>query len=145
MHTYLTRSRFCLVPAGEGFGCRLAELMITGCVPVIIQPGVIQPFEDILPYSEFSLRYAHADIPTLHEKLAAISPARHGAMRAAGARHAAAFNWREDGSAYEHTRYTLCLRAGVPCEHLRPAALRPVRAASARRHIPRAARAKSQP
>ena len=57
----MRRSRFCLAPSGEGFGCRLPELMIRGgCVPVIIQPAVIQPHEAVLPYDEFALRFEFA-------------------------------------------------------------------------------------
>ena len=34
----------CLVP------CRLSLAMLAGCVPVIIQPNVLMPLHDVLPY-----------------------------------------------------------------------------------------------
>jgi hypothetical protein len=30
--------------------------MLSGCVPVVIQPHVFQPFEDVLDYGAFSVR-----------------------------------------------------------------------------------------
>ena len=40
----------------RGWGWRLSLAMLTQCVPVIIQPNVTQPFEELLPYDDFSLR-----------------------------------------------------------------------------------------
>jgi hypothetical protein len=48
--------RFCLAPYGWGWGVRLSQIILAGCVPVIIQPHVFQPFEDLLDYSQFSVR-----------------------------------------------------------------------------------------
>jgi hypothetical protein len=31
-------------------------MLLVGCVPVIIQPHVFQPFEDVLDYDAFSVR-----------------------------------------------------------------------------------------
>ena len=58
----MRNSRFCLAPTGYGWGNRIIWAMLTGCVPVIISDGVMQPFEDVLPYDEFSVRVAEADI-----------------------------------------------------------------------------------
>lgn len=114
------RARFCLAPSGEGFGNRLALAMLAGCVPLIIQPNVRQPFDDLLPYDDFSLRLPPDDVPRLHELLPAVGEAEHARLRRGVARHAAAFSWGARGEAYEHVRLALCLRAGLPCRHLEP-------------------------
>ena len=63
--------------------------------------------------------------------LAAVTPQRHAALREGMRRYATAFDWwSARGAAYDYTKYELCLRAGVPCEHLRPAALTGVWSAS---------------
>ena len=33
-----------------GWGIRLVQAMMLGCIPVVIQPGVHQYYQDILPY-----------------------------------------------------------------------------------------------
>ncbi len=48
--------RYCLAPYGWGWGIRLSQIILSGCVPVIIQPHVFQPFEDLLDYSQFAIR-----------------------------------------------------------------------------------------
>lgn len=48
-------AHFCLAPLGGGYGNRLAKALLHGCIPLIIQPGVTQAFEDALPYERFSL------------------------------------------------------------------------------------------
>ena len=112
---YLRRfrnARFCLAPSGEGWGDRLHRAMRAGCVPLIMQPNVSMPFEDVLPYARFSLRLGRADVPTLHRKLAAISPTTHEELRRNVHKYAPAFNWHESrGRAYEYARFSLCRRA----------------------------------
>jgi len=125
-HSQLMHSaRFCLAPNGEGFGNRLSLAIEAGCVPVIIQPEVMQPLHDILPYPRFSLRYGADAIPSLHERLAQVSDSQHAALRRGAAKAAAAFSWADQigGRAYEYVRFALCLRAGGGCDHLRPAGL----------------------
>ena len=73
-----------------------------------------------LRYEDFSVRMSVGDIPRLHELLSAISEREHARLRAGVARYASAFVWGEGGLAYEHVRYELCLRSGLPCGHLRP-------------------------
>jgi hypothetical protein len=46
------------------------------CVPVTVTDDVMQPFEPELDWSAFSVHVAEADIPRMHNLLAAISPAR---------------------------------------------------------------------
>ena len=119
------QSRFCLAPSGDGWGDRLQKAVKAGCVPVIVQPAVLMPFEDLLPYQRFSLRLGAADIPNMHERLASVSHTEHAKMRRALQRYAPAFNWHEGvGRAYEMAVYALCLRAEQRvCDHLRPALL----------------------
>lgn len=115
------RSRFCLAPGGNGFGDRLTRAMRTGCVPVIIQPGVAMPLDDLLPYDQFSLSFNFSDIEGLHTKLEAVSAAEHARLRVGVRQFAAAFNWHEEhGKAYEYARYALCLRAGIRCHSFKP-------------------------
>ena len=98
-----------------------------GCVPLIIQPAVLQPLEDTLPYDRFALRLEAEDIPSLHTRLASATPAQHAAMRAQLAEYAPAFSWalagssKPDSMAYEYVRYALCKRAGLAtCEDIAP-------------------------
>lgn len=115
-------SRFCLAPSGDGFGDRLSQSMMMGCVPVIIQPAVFQPFEGLLPYDAFSMRFGYHDIPVLHELLRNVSDAEHARLLRGVEKYAPAFNWHDvDGRAYEFVRYELCRRArDALCDHLRP-------------------------
>jgi len=46
----LRAATFCLAPSGWGWGWRITLALLTQCVPVIIQPNVSQPFEDLIPY-----------------------------------------------------------------------------------------------
>jgi hypothetical protein len=48
--------RYCLSPYGFGWGIRTAQAVVAGCVPLVIQPHVFQPFEDVLDYDAFSVR-----------------------------------------------------------------------------------------
>ena len=49
-------SKFCVAAAGFGFSTRAYEAATSGCVPLIMQDGIEQAYEDILPWSLFSLR-----------------------------------------------------------------------------------------
>lgn len=123
---YATQARFCLAPSGEGFGDRLSASILAGCVPLIIQPSVHQPYDDVLPYERFTLRVGADAIPRLHHILAAVNEPQHAALLRGVRRFASAFEWRAErgGRAYELARYSLCLRAGAPtCQYLRPTAL----------------------
>ena len=92
-------ARFCLAPSGDGFGWRLAKIvMLGGCVPLIIQPRVRQPFDTVLPYHNFSITLEKRDIPQLDRKLRDVGPERHAAMRRAMGEHAHAFGWKENGA-----------------------------------------------
>ena len=49
-------SKFCVAAAGFGFSTRAYESAASGCVPLIMQDGIEQAYEDLLPWSLFSLR-----------------------------------------------------------------------------------------
>ena len=120
------RSRFCLAPTGGGFGDRLTQAMRYGCVPLIIQPNVTQPLEDILPYETFSLRVGLDDVPRLPEILGAVSRSQHASLLRGVRHYSPLFNWHTThGQAFDAVAYTLCRRANRPaCGHLAPLALR---------------------
>jgi len=117
----LRASRFCLTPSGWGWGWRLSLAVVTQCVPVIIQPNVTQPFEDVLEgtpyaYDTFALRLRKADIPQLPAILRAVPDAQLCAMQAMLARVHRAFLWQQPrgpqyASAYDLTQILLCRRA----------------------------------
>lgn len=117
----LRNSRFCLTPSGWGWGWRLSLAIITQCVPVIIQPNVTQPFEDLLEgtpyaYDTFALRLQKEDIPNLPSLLRAFPVERLCAMQAMLARVYRAFLWQQPqgpnfASAYDLTQVLLCRRA----------------------------------
>jgi hypothetical protein len=49
-------SKFCVAAAGFGFSTRAYEAAAAGCVPLIMQDGIEQAYEEILPWALFSLR-----------------------------------------------------------------------------------------
>jgi len=73
----LQSSKFCLAPSGMGFSTRTYESVAQGCVPLIIQDEPVsnttvdQAFDELLPWSQFTLRLWQKDIPYLPEILAA--------------------------------------------------------------------------
>jgi hypothetical protein len=93
----MRKSKFCLSPAGHGWGIRIVHAMATGCVPLIIQDGVHQPFDDVLPYHEFSLRLPQADIARLDDILRSVTPVELAALQRGVRRFHKAFIW-EDGN-----------------------------------------------
>ena len=114
-------SRFCLTPSGWGWGWRLSLAIATQCVPVIIQPNVTQPFEDLLEgtpyrYDSFSLRYTKDDIPRLPQILEAVPESDLCRMQEMLSRIYRAFLWQQphgpaQASAYDLTQILLCRRA----------------------------------
>ncbi|KAK3266060.1 hypothetical protein CYMTET_25293 [Cymbomonas tetramitiformis] len=77
----MSSSKFCLAPAGDGWAHFMTQAVLHGCVPVIIQDGILQPWEEILPYQNFTVRVSESDIPKLPELLEAIHPARLAQMQ----------------------------------------------------------------
>lgn len=97
-------SKFCLAPYGHGFSTRVVAAVVAGCVPVVIQEQVFQPFEELLPYEQFSLRLTNAEVRRLPEILRSVTPEQLAALQRGLARHWPAFVWprRHSGRAFEH-------------------------------------------
>jgi hypothetical protein len=98
-------SKFCIAPYGHGWGIRLAIAVVHGCVPVITQDHTWQPFEELLPYEEFSVRISNAEIPNIMPILRAYTTEQIDRMRLALAQHWGAFVWQsgQGGLAYNYT------------------------------------------
>ena len=103
-------SEFCLAPAGGGFGIRLMKAIALNCVPLISQPYVLQPFEDLLRYEDFSVRVGHNEVADLSDHLQQLQPLTARMRRRLYDAHRA-FSWEQNGLAYNYTVLALCLRA----------------------------------
>lgn len=98
----MRRSVFCLAPSGHGYGVRLTTAVLTGCIPVVIQPSVHMPLDDVLPYWEFSVRLRFEEAPNIVSILRAIIPeAAVRELQRGLRRHYRSFVWESGGLAYE--------------------------------------------
>lgn len=106
------RSKFCLAPSGHGWGMRTGKNAVLGCVPLIAQPFVVQPYEMLLPYETFSKRIAFDEVAQV-PRMVNVSDSEVRKLRRALARVRRAFVWRVEGGglAYNHTLLHLCQRA----------------------------------
>ncbi|GAQ89252.1 Exostosin family protein [Klebsormidium nitens] len=69
----MANSLFCLAPSGHGWGTRATQAVILGCVPVVIQNDVTQPFEyDLIDWETFGVRIRNEDVPRIPQILGAI-------------------------------------------------------------------------
>jgi hypothetical protein len=75
-------AQFCFAPAEDGFSKRVVEAAAFGCIPVIVQDGTEMPFEEVLPYDQFSVRVS--------EKVRSLS---HPGVSRLGVRNIAALQW----------------------------------------------------
>lgn len=103
-------ARYCLQPAGDGMSRRgLFDSLLCGCVPVVFRPSmVVLPFEDVVPYADFTVTLHEADVLAgrvdVVAALAAIPDAEYERRLAALRRwaprlaygHDAADRWRLD-------------------------------------------------
>ncbi|KAL4449411.1 hypothetical protein ABPG77_007055 [Micractinium sp. CCAP 211/92] len=105
----LRSSKFCLAAYGHGWGNRLLQAMLTGCVPVIVQEHVIQHYEDVLPYELFSIRLTNEDLPRLRELLRAVTDEQYRRLLENVLRYHRAFSWaaHAGGQAFEYTILSL--------------------------------------
>ncbi|KAG2488194.1 hypothetical protein HYH03_013188 [Edaphochlamys debaryana] len=105
----MARSKFCLAPSGYGWGVRLTDAMVTGCVPVIIQDHMYQALWDVLPYEEFSIRISRTDLHRIVEILDLVTPEQLIKLQEGVAKWNSAFHWHEDlgGLAYNYTVMSL--------------------------------------
>ena len=116
----LRQAKFCLAPYGHGFGMRLVQAALAGCVPVIVQEHVVQAFEDVLPYETFSVRLSNDDLPRIREILRGVTPEQYRGMLHALGAHRGAFFWQPDmgGKAFDYTIASLRRRyLNLKAEH----------------------------
>ncbi|PSC70174.1 ser thr phosphatase [Micractinium conductrix] len=101
----LWRNRWCFSPYGWGWGNRLPQSVLGHCLPITVQDKVVQAFEDILPYEQFSLRLTNEDLPQVREILRNVTDAQYREMMAALIKHRDAFHWHADagGRAFDYT------------------------------------------
>lgn len=59
------------------------QSVVYGCIPIIVQDFMAQPFHEFLPYSSFSLHVDESEIDALPEILRAIPASRVRAMQSA--------------------------------------------------------------
>lgn len=69
----------------------------------------MQPYEDVLPYEDFSLRLDNRDVPSLREILRNVSEHQYRQLLAGVLRHAPAFSWDQPtgGRAFHYTLLSL--------------------------------------
>ena len=61
----LKKSIFYLAPAGFApWSARIYEAIHYGCIPVIIADTIVLPFDDQLPWKDFSIKISEADLRT---------------------------------------------------------------------------------
>lgn len=68
----ISRAKFCLVAAGDGWSPRLEDAMTHGCIPVIIFDEVHAALESIIDFDSFSVRIKEADVDRILDILQAI-------------------------------------------------------------------------
>ncbi|KAL4427657.1 hypothetical protein ABPG75_001746 [Micractinium tetrahymenae] len=93
----------------HGWGIRLVQAMLAGCVPVIIQEHVMQYYEDVLPYETFSIRLNNADLPHLRQLLRSITEQQYRRLLEGVLEHRLAFSWNKakGGRAFDYTILSL--------------------------------------
>jgi hypothetical protein len=106
------QATFCLSPYGNGWGSRLPMIILSQCIPVIIQDYVYQPFFDVLPYESFSVILRKADLPQLMEILRSIDTESVRNMRSSLRAVYKSFYWSPElgGEAYNKTLESLWRR-----------------------------------
>eukprot|EP00434_Breviolum_minutum_P006921 symbB.v1.2.006108.t3/scaffold364.1/size219240/5 len=69
-HTLMGRSRFCLAPRGiTPWTIHLFVSMLAGCIPVILSDDLEAPFQDLLDWSSFSIKWPTDRVEDLYEYL----------------------------------------------------------------------------
>ena len=105
--TVAASSRFCLHTEGNSWGTRLIDQMAIECLPLIVNDGMVFPFENILTretYRTFSIHLSKAHVPQIPAILRNVSDATRLEMHRNLREHKRAFIWfRPEGLAYEYT------------------------------------------
>ena len=103
----------CVAPSGNGWGIRFTTSVLANCVPLISQPAIVMPFEELMGFPSFSLRVdSEEQIQRLPHRLAQLSEARLLGMRQHLLNASRAFLWRgKRALAYNYTVLALCWRA----------------------------------
>jgi len=97
-------SKFCLHTEGNGWGARVVDYMAMECLPLMLNDRMLFPYENVLPWKEFSLHLEKSQIPILASTLRNISESKQQRMRMALRLYKRGFIWwRPEGLAYEFT------------------------------------------
>lgn len=98
----MRESVFCLSPLGSGWGLRIVDAMLCGCIPVVVQDGILQPGDDVLPYHDFAVRIPEEKVDEIEEILRAIPPKEIRRLQRGVKKYARFFLWEPpDGLAYQ--------------------------------------------
>ncbi|PNW87153.1 hypothetical protein CHLRE_02g111150v5 [Chlamydomonas reinhardtii] len=105
----MLRSRFCFTPMGFGWGIRLSQAMLTGCVPIMVHDHVWPTLWDVLPYEQFSIRVSRHNMYRLLDYLESITPQQLARLQDGVAQWHKAFVWQPEvgGLAYNYTLTSL--------------------------------------
>lgn len=71
----VAQSTFCGVFPGNGWG-HIETPILLGCIPVVVQDGILTPWETVLDFASFAVRLPRASLPELPEILRAIPEER---------------------------------------------------------------------
>jgi len=94
--------------------------MANGCIPVIIQDGIVQPFSSILPYEDFSVQIFRSQVPQLEKILRGITEEEIVFLQTSVAHYASYFIWdvmdrarfaKNTGGIHERSLYGGILKA----------------------------------
>lgn len=70
---YLKKAIFCAVIPGDGWSARYEDSILHGCIPVIIMDNTHGPYEALLDYDKFSIRWPENKLEGLVEHLLNVS------------------------------------------------------------------------
>lgn len=108
-------STFCLIPEGDTPSSRrLFDAMMSGCIPVFITWGYERPFENLIPYDDFSIRISpkrwlrgshgnggNAEAQLQIDELFAMPREKIQELRYEMAKYIKYINWREEAFVIE--------------------------------------------
>lgn len=98
----IQQSQYCLHTEGNSWGTRIIDYMAFECIPLIVNDRMLFSFQDVLPYSDFSLHVSKRQIPNVPNILRSIINATQ--LRSNIRTYKRAFIWWSDeGLAYEFT------------------------------------------